>query len=136
MDIYPTLVDLVGLPEVDHLEGLSLTPQLINAKAPRNRPAITSHNQGNFSVVSESWRYIHYVDGAEELYDIVNDPHELTNLAAKRPEMIKSLKKHLPKKNVGPVVGSRSRILTYYDNTPVWQGHPIGENDPIPQDSL
>jgi arylsulfatase A-like enzyme len=136
LDIYPTLVDLVGLPKVEHLEGLSLLPQIKDAMAPRERPAITSHNQGNFSVVSEKWRYIHYVDGAEELYDIVNDPNEWTNLVDKRPEVVKSMKKWLPKIDNGPTPGSRARILTYYDRTPVWEGHVIGENDPIPQDSL
>ena len=34
LDIYPTLVDLADLPEVAHLEGLSLSRQLTSAKAP------------------------------------------------------------------------------------------------------
>ena len=52
-----------------------------DADAPRERPAITSHNQSNFSIVTDRWRYIQYVDGAEELYDIVKDPYEWENLA-------------------------------------------------------
>ncbi|MBT3481525.1 MAG: sulfatase [Opitutales bacterium] len=135
LDIYPTLVDLADLPEVAHLEGLSLSRQLTSAKAPRSRPAITSHNQGNFAIVDEQWRYIQYVDGAEELYDIVNDPHEWTNLAAKRPEVMKSMKKWIPKIDNGPTPGSRARILTYYDKVPVWEGQIIGKDDPVPQDS-
>ena len=136
LDIYPTLVDLADLPEVDHLEGLSLSRQLTNANALRERPAITSHNQGNYSVVNEKWRYIQYVDGAEELYDIANDPHEWTNLAAKRPGVMKSMKKWIPKIDNGPTPGSRARILTYYDRVPVWEGQIIGEDDPVPQDSV
>jgi arylsulfatase A-like enzyme len=134
LDIYPTLVDLCDLPPLDHLEGISLWPQLQDANAPRRRPAITSHNQGNFSIVTEKWRYIHYVDGEEELYDIVNDPHEWDNVLSENPEVAADLRKWLPKKNVGPVAGSRSRVLTYYDRTPVWEGTAIGENDPIPHD--
>ena len=76
------------------------------------------------------------MDGAEELYDIVNDPNEWKNLAAERPGVVNSMKKWLPKHNVGPVQGSMHRIFTYYQKTPVWEGHVIGENDPVPQDSL
>ncbi|WP_283395942.1 sulfatase [Candidatus Pelagisphaera phototrophica] len=134
LDIYPTLIDLCDLPPLDHLEGLSLWPQLQDADAPRWRPAITSHNQGNFSIVTEKWRYIHYVDGEEELYDIKSDPHEWDNIASNFPEVVSDLRKWLPEKNVGPVAGSRSRVLTYYDRTPVWEGIAIDENDPIPHD--
>jgi arylsulfatase A-like enzyme len=135
LDIYPTLIELCGLPPMEHLEGVSLMPQLRDAYAPRERPAITSHNQGNFSIVTEQWRYIRYVDGAEELYDIVNDPHEWDNVAATNKKIVEKLRQWLPKKDVGPVLGSRARILTYYDRVPVWEGKVIGENDPIPHDS-
>ena len=135
LDLYPTLIDLCDLPKLNHLEGLSLVPQLTNANAPRKRPAITSHNQGNFSIVSEKWRYIRYMDGAEELYDLVDDPHEWTNLAGKRPEIMQSMRKWLPKIDNGLVPGSSHRVLTYYQGVPVWEGKPIGENDPIPQDA-
>lgn len=33
-----------------------------------------------YSVSHEHWRYIHYTNGDEELYDIATDPHEWTNL--------------------------------------------------------
>lgn len=134
LDIYPTLVDLCGLPKLYHLEGLSLKPQLVDANASRERPAITSHNQGNYSIVSEEWRYIRYVDGEEELYDIVNDPHEWDNVVGQHSDVAKQMRKWLPKIDTGPVAGSGARVLTYYDKTPVWQGKPIGKNDPIPQD--
>ena len=74
---------LCGLPPIKHLEGVSLWPQLQDANAPRRRPAITSHNQGNFSIVSEKWRYIHYADNTEELYNLKEDPNEWYNLAQK-----------------------------------------------------
>ena len=67
----------------DDLEGLSLSPQLKDASTKRERPAITSHNQGNHGVRSEKWRYIVYADGSEELYDMVNDPNEWTNVDGK-----------------------------------------------------
>ena len=58
LDIYPTLIDLCGLPKKDGLEGISLLPQLQDAEAPRERPAITTHNHDNHGVRSENWRYI------------------------------------------------------------------------------
>ncbi len=58
LDMYPTLLDLCGLPAYDALEGLSLKPQLRNAAAERERPAITTHNHDNHGVRSEDWRYI------------------------------------------------------------------------------
>ena len=82
LDIYPTLAELCDLQATpDRLEGLSLVPQLKDADAPRARPAVTSHGPGNDAVRTETHRYIRYADGSEELYDMLADPHEYTNLA-------------------------------------------------------
>jgi choline-sulfatase len=81
VDIYPTLVDLCKLPANRHLEGLSLTPQLNDPTAPRDRPAITSSYFGNHAIRSRDWRLIVYEDGAMELYDQRTDPNEFINLA-------------------------------------------------------
>ncbi len=80
MDLYPTLSELVGLPQAEGLEGLSLMPQVKDPRTPRERPAICSHNAGNHSACDTRWRYIRYADGGEELYDRLADPLELTNL--------------------------------------------------------
>jgi choline-sulfatase len=137
LDIYPTLIQLTGVPTRDDLEGLSLTPQLTDAATKRDRPAITSHNPGNHGVRSERWRYIHYADGSEELYDMIEDPNEWKNLAA-MPEhaaVIAAHKKWLPKSDVPPAPGSAHRILTYDAKTDeaTWEGGTIKRGDPIPQ---
>ena len=36
----------------------------------------------SFAVRSTDWRFIRYVTGEEELYDMREDPHEWKNLAA------------------------------------------------------
>ncbi len=82
VDLYPTLVDLCGLPAPGGLEGDSLVPQLRDPATPRVRPALMTQQRGNHAVRSDRWRYIHYADGGEELYDHASDPHEWTNLAA------------------------------------------------------
>ncbi len=135
LDIYPTLVDLCGLPPRDDLEGLSLVPQLSDAKATRQRPAITTHNQHNHGVRSERWRYIRHADGSEELYDMQDDPNEWHNLAAK-PESAKIMAQHrkwLPATNAPPVPGSKHRILTLENGKVTWEGTEIRSEDPIPE---
>ncbi len=137
LDMYPTLIDLCGLPKRDDLEGISLVPQLKDASAKRDRPAITSHNQGNHAVRSERWRYIRYADGSEELYDCVNDANEWTNLASQTQyaSIIAEHRQWLPKVDVGPAAGSAHRVLTYDKKTDVatWEGKPVKRTDAIPQ---
>lgn len=82
LDLYPTLVDLCGLPARKELEGRSLRPLLENPNAPWDKPAITSDGPDKMSVRTERWRYTRYPDG-EELYDHQTDPHEWHNLASK-----------------------------------------------------
>jgi arylsulfatase A-like enzyme len=137
LDIYPTLVALAGVPARNDLEGISLTPQLQDAATKRDRPAITSHNQGNHGIRSERWRYIRYADGSEELYDMQNDPNEWHNLAGK-PEhapVIAEHKKWLPKPDRPLAPNSASRILTYDPATDeaVWEGKKVKRSDPVPE---
>lgn len=136
LDIYPTLVELCGLPRRDDLEGLSLLPQLKDAQARRERPAMTSHNQGNHAVRTDRWRYIRYADGTEELYDLKADPHEWTNLAG-RPAFVSVIaeqQKWLPKIDLPPTPGSANRVLTYNKVTDeaIWEGTTVRRSDPIP----
>jgi len=131
LDIYPTLVQLCGLPAKDGLEGHSLVPQLKNANAKRSWPAITTHNVGNHSVRSEHWRYIRYADGSEELYDLHADPNEWTNLAQdrKHTKVIREHARWLPKLNAPPASGSASRVLVQENGVWLWEGKPIKPED-------
>ena len=104
LSIYPTLIDLCGLPPNPKLQGASLQPLLENPNADWKHVAISTLGQGNHAVRDERWRYIQYADGSEELYDHHTDPHEWTNLAEGEPTpahaiIIDRLKKHLPKTN-------------------------------------
>ena len=124
LDIYPTLVDLVGLPAKERLEGHSLAPQIHDPKAHRAWPAITTHCPGNHSVRSERWRYIRYADGSEELYDHQMDPHEWTNLA-KDPQHRAIVDNHarwIPKDDAPPAPGSADRLLVRKFGVWTWEG--------------
>lgn len=136
LDIYPTLAALCELKAPDDLEGHSLVPQLNDADAPREHPAITTHNQGNHAISTERWRYIRYADGSEELYDLRDDPHEWTNLAgdADYAETKRDLARWLPKTNLPLAPGSAHRVLTYDPATGdvTWEGKKIDKNAPLP----
>ena len=57
---------------------------LENPNATWNHPTITSYDITEFSIRTERWRYIRYLDDSEELYDHSNDPEEWHNLAGKK----------------------------------------------------
>jgi arylsulfatase A-like enzyme len=108
VDLYPTLVELCGLPPREGLDGHSLVPLLKSPSAAWAYPAITTYQRGNHAVRSEQWRYIRYHDGTEELYNMMKDPNEWHNLA-RDPEYQTVLAEHrmwLPKTDAEAVVRS------------------------------
>ena len=98
IDVYPTLLELAGLPAKNDNDGLSLVPLLKNPKQTWQRPALMTEGPGNHAVRSDRWRYIRYSDGAEELYDHDNDPWEHVNLAgdAQYEKVMSEHRKWLP----------------------------------------
>jgi uncharacterized sulfatase len=85
LDVYPTLVELAGVPPVAGLDGASLSPLLRDPAAPW-RPAALSFRKAKapplaVSVRTERYRYTQWPDGTEELYDHATDPAETRNLA-------------------------------------------------------
>lgn len=101
IDLYPTLLELAGLPARPDVDGVSIVPLLKNPAATWERPALTTKGFRNHALRTERWRYIRYADGSEELYDHDADPLEQTNVASK-PEFAglkTDLQKWLPKKD-------------------------------------
>ncbi len=82
LNLYPTLIDLCGLPEKPELEGVSLRPLLEDPGREWDRPVVMTFERGNHAIRSERYRYIRYADGEEEFYDHSVDPNEWTNLAS------------------------------------------------------
>jgi len=100
VDIYPTLIDLCGLPSNTvkndkgrPLDGYSLKPLLADPESKKwDGPdaALTALFKWakyydpayqSYSFRYSDWRYIRYQNGKEELYHTANDPHEWSNLA-------------------------------------------------------
>lgn len=81
LNIFPTLVELAGLPKKEDLDGKSLVPLMKNPEVEWNIPALSTMGKSNHSIRTTRWRYIEYKDGSQELYDHNYDPWEWTNLA-------------------------------------------------------
>jgi len=81
------------------VEGHSLLDMLKDPSIERDIPALTTNNYKKHALRTKKWRYIHYVNGAEELYDREKDPMEWTNLASDPAfdQTKDDLKKFLPK---------------------------------------
>ncbi|HUT94550.1 MAG TPA: sulfatase [Thermoguttaceae bacterium] len=106
VDLYPTLIELCGLPERDDLDGHSLALLVRNPEAAWPYPAIITHSPiwhgtANHAIRTEQYHYIHYSDGGEELYDMSNDPKQWKNLAGdpEYSEIKEELEEWLPKVN-------------------------------------
>tara|TARA_R110002049_G_scaffold164567_1_gene330571 strand:- start:2080 stop:3597 length:1518 start_codon:yes stop_codon:yes gene_type:complete len=130
LDIYPTLVDLLGESNIEALDGKSLKPQIDNPDQIVNNPALSVWEYKNYAVRSKNWRYIHYRDGSEELYDHTKDPEEYNNLAnlPEYKKVVEEHKKWLPKTEALPVGskewtgGKYDRLIEEWerDSIPVW----------------
>lgn len=84
IDIFPTLMDLTGIPTPATVQGRSLMP-IMAGKADRHRNLIHSEDRTHMTMQFDG-RYKFIVNPPPlkpELYDLHNDPREITNLAAK-----------------------------------------------------
>lgn len=90
LDIYPTLVELCGLPEQKKAEGVSLTPLLRKPSAAWDKPAFSVWSEDGktfhgVAVRTEKWRYAEFgkdgINGAM-LFDPHADPLEMKNIVA------------------------------------------------------
>ncbi len=103
MDVAPTILDLVGLRGPDGIDGESFASLLTDGDFPpyEKTHAISAvastRNYGSAkqAIRTNEWKYIVHQSGAEELYDLTRDPGETRNLAAARPEVIRTLRAHL-----------------------------------------
>ena len=83
LSLFPTLTELAGLPRKSDNDGPSIVPLLRNPKAAWPHVSITHLGEPrSYGLSAERWRYLHYANGDEELYDIAADRYEWANLAA------------------------------------------------------
>jgi iduronate 2-sulfatase len=82
MDFYPTCIEILGLPTPESLQGKSLMPILRNPNASVRDTALSINNRGTAGGLrAANWHYMNYGQEGEELYDMIKDPHQYTNVA-------------------------------------------------------
>jgi arylsulfatase A-like enzyme len=97
VDLYPTLADLTGLKPTTPVDGVSLAPMLQDPATTVKDAAFTQVRDG-YSVRTDRWRYVEWGDDqGAQLYDMVNDPGETTNLSndAQHAAMVNDLRARL-----------------------------------------
>lgn len=86
VDLYPTIADVCGLKPPAYLQGKSMRGILEDASTSKwkKTDALTVSTKGGVSLRTEKWRYTEWGTGTSrevELYDLVKDPQEFTNVA-------------------------------------------------------
>ena len=100
VDLAPILAEWAGLASPPEIDGRSFAP-LLNAEAPMPvawRQAYPLFFQRDSGSSQPGWRgvrtrthaYIEWTTGDRELYDMRNDPHQLTSLHRKAPAKLKA----------------------------------------------
>lgn len=96
VDIAPTILDLLNMEIPRWMEGESMK-QAMESGAMSHKPKFSMQLEGNpvqgemtkgtMAVIKDDYKYIIYVDKhTSELYDVKNDPQELTDLAKTEKE--------------------------------------------------
>jgi len=93
IDVYPTLLDMAGLPKPEGLVGQSLLPELRGQPSSRQDWVLSEYHDttamtGMIMLCQGHWKYIAYPGYRPQLFDLAADPDELHDLAAKRPEVV------------------------------------------------
>jgi arylsulfatase A-like enzyme len=90
IDVTPTLLELLAQRPAPRADGVAVLPGL----APPARVLISETDRARAlrAVVEGNWKLIHdRQTGASELYDLLVDPGERTDLARRRPEVVEAL---------------------------------------------
>jgi arylsulfatase A-like enzyme len=106
-DLYPTLLDLCGLPiqPRQHVDGRSLAP-VLRGRSPaslsrRSLAWYYPHDHGSGHRAGAAlrrgpWKLIRYfASGKDELYHLGNDPGENSDLSARQPVRAQKLREEL-----------------------------------------
>ena len=94
IDLAPTIAQWAGISAPDTVDGLGMVPILENPSSTWRKDILFEHwptEEGVGSMIPEfysirtaEWKYTEYSTGEVELYDLINDPNELQNIAGKK----------------------------------------------------
>jgi arylsulfatase A-like enzyme len=85
--VFPTILELAGLPALNYLHGKSILPILKDQPVQINKYVASESvgvggktGMGHRMIRSERWKYISTDINEELLFDLSNDPYEKNNL--------------------------------------------------------
>jgi choline-sulfatase len=87
LDLVPTMGDALGVDRDLAWRGVSQWPVLTGARPPDHTRAVLSEyhahgtSRGTFMLRQGRYKYVHYVDNPDQLFDLRTDPDELEDLA-------------------------------------------------------
>ncbi len=133
-DIYPTLLDIFRISHKEsEIDGISFNNIFSGNKTNKdhpNRSTIYAMNMelSKFTIIDGNYKFIYtlpnkifrclYLNQEEELYDLVNDPNELSNLVKIKGDIHNKLKQ---------------KLLDYLSSNPI-QNYAIPRNVTLPED--
>ena len=100
LDLFPTLFELAGLKCPESVEGQSMAPALGNVDNPLRSQLFHAYRSVQRGIRDDRYKLIEYmVDGVQttQLFDLENDPWEMTNLAGfpEHHERVTAMRKDL-----------------------------------------
>ena len=107
MSIYPTILELLGLPARTGIAGASVVPLLNDCSSHWIEPALSTNGPNNHAIRRDNWSYIRHANGDEELYDRDADRWEWRNIAGEEQtsQLREEFSSMLPCKTY-PIVGT------------------------------
>ena len=94
IDVNPTLCALAGLPAQEGLDASDFGPVLAGERTAHREEAASALREFRLVRTAERKLVAHHT-GEVELYDLVNDPDELENVAEDRPDEVAVLRRRL-----------------------------------------
>jgi arylsulfatase A-like enzyme len=95
VDIYPTLLELSGVPDIEHaIHGQSFVNLLEDPSTSTDEDYAFSYFNRGISLRTDRYRFTKYFREETpvlELYDHDSDPNETQNIAVQHPEVVKTL---------------------------------------------
>jgi len=104
IDIFPTVMEIIGLKQTYYVEGQSLVPLFYNKKV-EEIPTIIQNSTTNpkkphnvIGIRTSDYKYYRSVENSKKsvtLFDLKNDPSENNNIAEQQKSIVKNMEKLL-----------------------------------------